>query len=176
MKTKRTLMTLLLVVAILGLGIAYAAMASQALKVAGSATAAPSDTNFDVKFIGTPTTSGAGTTVATIDTATDSTGRTASIDVSGLTIAGQTATAVYTISNESPVNITATLSRVIDHKNADWFDVAADLEKTTLAQGDTTTLTVTVTLKVTPVTVESVSDDITIVVTAAPLQNPVATP
>lgn len=171
MKQKRTYITLLLIVALLCLGIAYAAITNQTLKISGSVEATASDANFNVKFTD-KSTSGSGTITAEIDAA-DTTGRTATINVSGLTTAGQTATAVYTISNESPADLTANLTSNLVFDNTTWFEVTADLEDTSIAKGASTTMTVTVKLLKTPATAADVTaakDDITVTIDAEAVQ------
>ena len=173
MKQKRTFITLLLIIALLCLGIAYAAITSQNLKVTGSVEATTSDNNFDVKFTGTPTTDGAGNVEATIDTTADSTGRTATIKVTGLTTAEQTATATYTITNASPADLSANLTSNVAHDNDAWFEVTQDLADTSIDKGDSTTITLTVKLLKTPATADDLAqakDSITLTIGAEAVQ------
>lgn len=149
MRNKRTFIGVALLIAVLMLGVGYAAVTSRTLKITGDATATPDDTNFVVEFDESvdPTTGGNGTTVALI---TD--GDEATINVSGLTTAGQSATATYTIKNSSKgigANLTAATS--VTGTNADFFSVDCAFDKTTIGADESTTVTVTVTLEKTPV-------------------------
>ena len=78
-----------LVLAIILVGIAYAAITNTELNISGTGKAEGSQSNFVVEFIGTPTTSGDGTTVATIDEKVKTKG---TITVTKLTTRGETAT------------------------------------------------------------------------------------
>ena len=56
-----------LVVAIILVAVGYAVISNRILNISGQATGTPNPENFKVKFTGTPTTGGVGTTTATID-------------------------------------------------------------------------------------------------------------
>ena len=99
-KDTKKIVGVVLVVAILLVAIGYAAIGTKTLNINGSATASTNDSNFVVKFTGTPTTGGTGTTTATINGQDQ---LKATMNVTGLTAKGDVATATYTISNESPV-------------------------------------------------------------------------
>lgn len=152
MRQRKTITTLILIVGILAVGIVYAAITGQDLTVTGSTTATTDDANFDVKFVQTGTTpngSGDGTTVATIDS---NNGKKANITVTGLTTKDQTAVATFTIENASPVDVTAKLTASVENKNTTWYDVTTNIVDTEIDKGDTTEMTVRVTLKQTPAT------------------------
>ena len=89
-----------LLIAIVLVAVGFAAIGSKTLTISGNTTATPNSANFSVKFTGTPTTGGAGTTTATINGQDQ---LKATMNVTGLTAKGDVATATYTISNESPV-------------------------------------------------------------------------
>lgn len=150
-KDTKIILGVILFIAIVLVAVGYAGISSVNLNIDGSATATPEQTNFTVEFTGTPTTSGDGVTTATINS-TDKTK--ATINVTGLTAAGETATATYTIKNTS-ADLSATLSVVepITNSNTEYFDVTYNIATptTVTAQGETT-ITVTVELKKTPVT------------------------
>lgn len=168
MKQKRTFITLLLIVALLCLGIAYAAIGNIQLKVSGDVTATTSNENFKVKFMEETTTAGTGTIEATVEDDLNAT-----INVSGLTTSGQTATATYTIKNTSPENLTANLTKSISHTNTDWFEVTATIANESIEKESTTTMTVTVKLLKTPATVAdetAAKDTITINIDATAVQ------
>lgn len=170
MKNRKTLIITVLLIAILALGIGYAAIANKTLTISGNAVGSPSDENFKVKFTGTPTKSDA----TKVKEATILTDTTASIKVEGLTKAGDSATATYTISNESE-DLSANLSAALTNSNTTDFDVSYYFGNTTgtttasLTKGQSTTITVVVTLKTTPVLTD-VTTDITVSITAAPVQ------
>lgn len=166
MNKKRTILGGAILVAVLMLGIGYAAINSVTLNITGSATADPNAANFKVLFDQsvTPTTTGKGTTTATItgDAA-------ATMTVTGLTAKGDVATATYTIKNASPdlsANVEVTTDSI---SNTEYFKITSSLGKATLTNNDTTTVTVTVELLKTPVT-DSVTGNIDVKLTATPAQ------
>lgn len=180
MKQKRTYITLLLVVALLCLGIAYAAISNITLQITGSAAATPNQDNFIVKFDkDTVVTTDVGTTGATVTAdyvADDANDLTATIDVSGLTAEGQKVSATYTIENES-IGLSADLAAsTIKNSNTEYFKVTPTLAKSQILEGETTTVTVEVEMVKTPITTD-VSTEIEVNVVASPVDpNPVVTP
>lgn len=184
MKSKSTIITLLLAVAILVLGIAYAALASQTLSVTGSATVATSADNFKVDF--TTTSNEITTTAPTGVTATASrTGeRTAAITVTGLTTKGQEVIATLPIKNNTPAeaNVYAQLNITASGTTNEWFTITSELEDTSaLAPGASTNLKVKIKLNKTPITEEEVAlvngeegsiNTILVTVNATPIQQP----
>ena len=157
-----------LVLAIILVGIAYAAITNTELNISGTGKAGGSQSNFVVEFIGTPTTSGDGTTVATIDEKVKTNG---TITVTKLTTRGETATAKYTVKNKS-TELSADLKAEATCSNDDYFEVICSLDKTTLKAQEETILTVSVKMLRTPVdeTKENVKADITAKITAEPKQ------
>ena len=157
-----------LVLAIILVGIAYAAITNTELNISGTGKAEGSQSNFVVEFIGTPTTSGDGTTVATIDEKVKTNG---TMTVTKLTTRGETATAKYTVKNKS-AELSADLKAEATCSNDDYFEVICSLDKTTLKAQEETILTVSVKMLRTPVdeTKENVKADIGVKVTAEPKQ------
>ena len=157
MKQKRTYLTLLLVVALLVLGIAYAAITADTLTITGSAAAALDDENFVVRFAKTgdvytePTTSGDNKALVTEAKVTNDT--TASFKIEGLTTKGQTATITYTIENASPADVDADVAVKLVNANETWYTATVNPATTIdLKKDKTATVAITVTLKDTPAT------------------------
>jgi len=164
-------------IAILVLGIGYAAITGVDLNVTGNANVKPDQDNFNVHFdtnTAPSITKGANVVADATVTATYTDDLNATINVDGFTKKGDTATVVYTIINESE-DIDATLSgpdidTTVTGYNSEYFDVTATLGKSELAaQGDTTTLTVVVEAKKTPID-DQESTTISITVPADPVQ------
>jgi copper chaperone CopZ len=173
MKQKRTFVTLLLVIALLCLGIAYAAISAQKLTINGSASATLSDDNFLVRFAKSaesyvePTKTGTASAKVTEAKVTNDT--TASFKIEGLTTEGETATITYTIENASPADIDADVDVVLDYDNTTWFTASVDKQTINLEQNGTATVAVTVTLKDTPATdaeASAATDTFTVTLTA----------
>lgn len=160
MKQKTTFITIALVVAILALGIAYAAITTQNLNVTGSVGATTTDANFDVSFVTadiTPTVAGDNVDdeETTITKTASASGKTGTITIAGLNTAGQEVTTVFSIKNNSTdLNAKLEIPSIngIVFDNTDWYEVTAELGSSTLAPGATTTLTVKVKLIKTPAT------------------------
>jgi len=161
---RKTFIFLSLIVAVLFLGVVYAAINNVTLNITGNVAATPDQGNFKVYFTGTPAKSGNGTIAVALGSG--STPTTATMNVSGLTTAGQTATATFTIKNNSN-DIDATLSHKITNSNSAYFTVNAAFASTSLASGGTTTITVEVKLNKTLVS-SNQSKSITVAITAAP--------
>ena len=157
-----------LVLAVILVAVAYAAITSTQLNINGTGNATAKQDNFKVEFIGTPTTGGKGTTVATIDSANKTNG---TVTVNGLTAKGDEATATYTVKNQS-ADLSADLTAEATSSNEEYFEVLCTLEKTTLKAQEETTLKVTVRLLKTPIdeTKENLKTDIGVTVTAEPKQ------
>ena len=175
MKQKRTFVTLLLVIALLCLGIGYAAITGFDLTITGNLAVTTDSNNFDVEFInsgenvivvakseGVPASA---TATAVID-ASDANSRTVKVDVAGLTTAGQTVTVTCPIQNTSTDNLAAELSNVVAKVNkkgaetdSTYFSVSEpQLVDTRLEKGDVTTITFTITLNKTPITAEDIAE------------------
>ena len=164
MKKKRTFLGVALLIAVLVLGVGYAAITKN-LSISGTASATTNNENFKVKFEGTPVTDKTNAPSSTVE-ATVTNDLTATINVSGLTTTNDTVTATYTIKNESP-ELSADLAvGSIANDNAVYFEVTANLAASTIAKGDSTTVTVTVKLIKTPVEDQSAAISIPITATA----------
>lgn len=179
MKQKRTFVTLLLVIALLCLGIAYAAIQGTELVISGQASTLAADGNIDVQLTAYDVQEEVSAGKVTAGVGTD--GLTANIKVEELKTAGQSATVVYTIENKAE-DMAATLTNPdITWTNTEWFDVECTLGGTSLEKysedgdADSTTATVVVTLKETVVTdtdaAKAVADDISIKINANPVEN-----
>ena len=157
-----------LLVAIILVAVAYAAITNVDLKINGVGSAQAKQENFKVEFIGTPSTSGKGTTTATINSDDKTQG---SVNVTGLTAKGDEAVATYTVKNLSS-DISADLTADATSSNQTYFEVICSLEKTTLKAQEETTLKVTVRLLKTPIdeTKEDLNSDIDVTLTAEPKQ------
>ena len=157
-----------LLVAIILVAVAYAAITNVELNINGVGNAQAKQENFKVEFIGTPSTSGKGTTTATINSDDKTQG---SVNVTGLTAKGDEAIATYTVKNLSS-DISADLTAEATSSNQTYFEVICSLEKTTLKAQEETTLKVTVRLLKTPIdeTKENLNSDIEVTLTAAPKQ------
>ena len=158
----------ILLIAIILVAVAYAAITNVELNINGVGNAQAKQENFKVEFIGTPSTSGKGTTTATINESDKTKG---TVNVTGLTAKGDEATATYTVKNLSS-DISADLTAEATSSNQTYFEVICSLEKTTLKAQEETTLKVTVRLLKTPIdeTKEDLNSDIEVTLTAEPKQ------
>ena len=158
----------ILLVAIILVAVAYAAITNVELNINGVGSAQAKQENFKVEFIGTPSTSGKGTTTATINESDKTKG---TVNVTGLTAKGDEAIATYTVKNLSS-DISADLTAEATSSNQTYFEVICSLEKTTLKAQEETTLKVTVRLLKTPIdeTKEDLNSDIDVTLTAEPKQ------
>ena len=155
----------IVVVAVLVIGVGYAAIGNITLKIEGSAAAAPNDANFAVVLTGTPTVSSSDV-VTSATVAND--GKTAEFTVENLTAKGETATITYKVKNNS-ADLSASLSAATSNDNTEYFTVDYEFGKETITAGEETTVTVTVTVNKTPVS-DSVSADVGVTITAQPIQ------
>ena len=157
-----------LLVAIILVAVAYAAITNVELNINGVGSAQTKQENFKVEFIGTPSTSGKGTTTATINSDDKTQG---SVNVTGLTAKGDEAVATYTVKNLSS-DISADLTADATSSNQTCFEVICSLEKTTLKAQEETTLKVTVRLLKTPIdeTKEDLKSNIGVSIKAEPKQ------
>lgn len=184
MKQKRTFITLLLVIALLCLGIAYAAVTNQTLTITGSAGVSSENEEIDVIFTTAEVqgTDYPGTVTAEVESS-DKTQ--ATINVADFKTIGDSVTVIYTIENQQ-TDLEATLATPVvtltgagkqEGTPSGWFDVDCTLSGNTLAKngeaGDSQTATVVVTLNQTPVTADQVaaaSDTIKIDIVASPVE------
>ena len=169
-KKKKGLVIVLLLIAVLILGVGYAAITNVTLHITGQATATSDDSNFDVNFVGTPLFSKVGVTKGDASDVTVTPAITdvhdATIQVTGLTGVGDYVTATYDIKNVSPEAITAALTASVSNDNTEYFDVQYVFDQSSIAQNAQTTITVTVTLiKAVVSTDQTANIDVTLVAT-----------
>lgn len=138
MKQRKTFITLVLVLAVVGLAVAYAA-AQDFLTISGTATAATDDSKFVVKFA-----DGQETVTGTNATGKVTAPETAEITVTGLKAAEETATIQFTVQNAS-TELGANITAAVESTN-NLFTVTTDVEDDWIAKGDSTTVTVNVKL------------------------------
>ena len=165
---KKLQIMIFVLIAVITLGVGYAAISAINLVISGNATGTPSQSSFSVVFKSASVTTGTGT--ATIDP-NDAT--VAYFDVSGLNAQGDTAVATYTIKNES-YGVGAEIRLNIANTNSEYFQVTESITDNKLQAGDTTTATVTVQMKKTPIN-NNVTTTITGTINATPLENGSAT-
>lgn len=165
MKQKRTYVTLLLILALLILGVAYALIQSDMLTITGTATASVAEGNVDVEFVDvTPEKTGDATTYGEITSDPDI----ATFTVAGLTTAEDTKTVTFTIENKTENGVPVTLETpTIQWKDGksthEYYEITYQYGKTDLAaydasgDDDSTTLVVTVKLLKTISTTDTVT-------------------
>lgn len=146
---KKTVVGVVLFLAIVLLAVGFAAITAVNLVITGNTTATPSQENFKVEFTGEPETSDPGKVTADIN---EDDPTKATMDVSGLTAKDQFVTATFTIQNKS-TDLSAQLTEVeAVNTNTEYFKVDTNIEApTVVTAGSTTTVTVTVTLLKTPI-------------------------
>ena len=175
-QNKRNLQVCLLVlIAVVTLGIGYAAISAINLIINGNATASVNQNNFKVYFTSTedtPSLTGNVTVEGTAEiNSQDNT--VATFNVGGLTKVGDYAIAAYTVLNDSEA-IGAELSLNVTSSNSEYFKVTETILDNKLQAGETTTATVKVEMIKTPIT-DSVTTSVTARLTASPLENELAT-
>lgn len=171
MKNKKTFVGVALLLAVLMLGIGYAALTNITLNITGTATGTPDGSNFVVKFsddaskIVVDKTKANGNASVVAEKTGD---LSAKLEVSNLTSKGESVTVTYTIENNSK-DLGAEL--VLDPAGVkdSNFEITAVLGSDSIAKGESTTVTVTATLLVTPVTAD-VSTSFNFAVEAKPVQ------
>ena len=154
-KNKKTLQIVLLVlIAVVTLGIGYAAISAVNLIINGNATASVNQNNFKVHFIQAQAISGStgASGTSTIDSQDDTK---ATFDVTGLTKVGDYAEAVYTVRNDSN-GIGAEITLNLTSSNTEYFKVTETILDNKLQAGEETTAKVKVEMIKTPIT-DSVS-------------------
>lgn len=169
-KTNKILVGVIVLLAVLLVAVGYAAISAVNLNITGDITATPSDENFKVKFTGTPTQVAGSKGTVTPSITGDLAAR---MDVSGLTAAGDTASATFDIVNDSP-DLSALLSVESETaSNTTYFKVTHSFDKTEITKkgsaNDTAKITVTVELIKTPVE-DNVSATIDVKIKADPQQ------
>ena len=142
-KTNKIILTVF-IIAILLLGIGYAAIQNITLNITGTATADPNQANFKVMFSGTPIVSNSEYITAAI---TDDIN--ATISVNGLTTEGQMVTAEFTVQNASS-DLSTDLSVTTTNSNTEYFILSSEINKSSLIAGEATIVKVNVELAKTP--------------------------
>lgn len=170
MKQPKTFILLSVIVAVLVLGVAYAAISSINLEITGTASAAPSDANFNVAF-GKLNTEDAPTYVADkgagVVTFTTPSDTAATMTVTDLKSVGDKVTATFYVINNS-TDLKADLSTPTVSGTTEYFSVTANLTDAEIGASGKTTITVTVELIKVPIT-DTVSTTITVGFTASPV-------
>ena len=128
-------------IAILLLGIGYAAIQNITLNISGTAAADPSQANFKVVFSGQPEVSDSSIVTAEILDDINAT-----INIDKISHEGQEESATYIIKNES-TDLSADLSIQATNTGEKYFSVIAELGKESLKAGESTSLKVTVRLR-----------------------------
>lgn len=171
MNRSKTYLALGLIVAVLALGVAYAAIGNIKLNISGTATATAAAGSFDVQFVGGET-SGDGS--ATFTQFSESTrGLAAEFTVTGLDHVGDKQKVIFTIENKSTdLLANLTFSEATCDK-ADYFKVTSKLNASQLGTAKTganctTTVEVEVELLKLPVATDSVEANISAFVEASP--------
>lgn len=150
MKRKNTLVGMALLIAVLMLGVGYA-LDTRTLSIDGTVDVTASSENFKVEF--TAASAADTSNTASVDT-TDKTK--ATLTVTTLKSVGDTATATFTVSNNSAAGISANIPvpEIVENENGDYFEVTTDWTATTLLPTDgsnSKVMTVTVKLIKAPV-------------------------
>lgn len=159
-KKSKTIVGVVLVIAVLLIAVGYAMISSITLNINGTASGDGNQENFKVLF--TDVTKSSENVEASVS------GLTGTMKVTGLTTLGDEETATFTIANQS-TDINANVSAVIDPNtaiNTEYFDISFTGGNETINAGSTSTITVTVRLVKTPI--EDVSTSFNIKLTAEP--------
>lgn len=151
MKQKRTYVTVLLVVALLALGVAYAALQAQNVEITTGVATTADTGNIDVEIVSGSKQSGATNATATL-TVDEEDATKAELSVAGLTKAEEEIVVLVTVQNNRS-DVDATLSKVdFTNTNTNWFDVTSAIVDSDLERSGTATATITVKLKKTVAT------------------------
>lgn len=167
MKKKRTLTVVAMVLAVLMLGVGYAAISEINLNITGNATASPNADQYVVKFVSgsaKDVTVNKPNHISVTPGVTDNLN--ATIQVTGMKAKGESVTVQYTIANES-ADLSAALSVDVGDGVSDKFTITPVLGSELLKKDSTTTLTVTITLNETPISGE-LTTSVPVTVTAVP--------
>ena len=150
MKQKRTFIAVLLVIAVLALGVAFAAT-NYNMTITGNAAATASDKNFNVAFTNGQKTDANeanaddGQTITVSDIVAAN--KAASFKVTGMSTVGDSVEVTFTITNPESATLAAQLGALDVTDVEDKFTCSAVYAGETLLQpGDSTTVVVTVTL------------------------------
>lgn len=179
MKSKKTLMGMVLLIGVLVLGIGYAAISTINLQINGTAKAA-ADGNFVVEFdeANLPTTPDNYLKSITLSESVDGEGESSGINdiatfsVEGMTAKGDTQTIVIPVTSSMEEDLQATLAvGTVSNDNPEYFNVTAAItaDEASVLNNTTKTSSVTVTVELikTPLESEEVAN-ISIPLTATP--------
>ncbi len=179
MKNKKRTYTIVgILLAIIALGIGYAAVTTL-LEIDGTATALQSD-GVKLEFTGTPTNSGTQSGNAAAIDGSDSTKATCTVVLKNY---NESATCSYTVKNTtSDTSISAkdlaisvytdsSYSTAWSASSSDYFTITSAVGSTTLANNATTTATVTVTLKKENVTGADITENFYVKIVGDTQQN-----
>lgn len=174
MRNKKSFLTLVILALVLILGVGYAAVSGVSLSITGTVSTA--DETLDVYFTGTPTVSNTtGNVVATGALGSGEKPLAATIEVSGLSDVGDTATVTYTVKNDDKdlaAAIAETTREVMNGSTdlSDYFEVTTDYSEEVIAPNGQITVAVTVRLAKLPIEAENSTANITIEFDATPVQ------
>jgi len=145
MRERRVFMMLGIVLAVLALGLAYAAV-STGLEITGNVTGTFDSNNFQVKFSKVSEVTGTNGVNVSGSTAKISSDPTiGTFNFTGFTKIGQTQSATWTISNANEAGLYALIEiTTATEFNSEYFKATCDLEWDAIAPNETTTVTVTV--------------------------------
>ena len=174
MSKQKKLIATVVVVAILLMGIGYAALTATTLTIGGSATATAEQDNFKVYYTGVATKS----TDANVAVAVASEDTHAEVTITGLTAAGNKEYAILEITNASNGVDAESVVVTTDGVDSAYFDIEAEMcdasgnaiSDNSLAVGAKTYVKVSAELLKTP-TGEDVSTTIDVLLTATPKAN-----
>ena len=161
MSNTSKIITAIVIVAVILIGVGYAAIERISLEIEATLSATATQENFKVKFTNASPAEGNVAAKVTGDLS-------GTLNVSGLTAKGDTATATFTIQNTSD-DLSANLAATSTNQNTEYFKVSTSLSQPSIAKTETATLTVTVELIKTPIDANQ-TDTVGISVTATPVQ------
>ena len=162
-------------IAILLIGIGYAAISTVNLVITGNGTISPSQDSFKVVYTNVTVTSKNPNTITVTPDAISTDGDvTTGFTVTGMSKKDDTVTLTYTITNKSPDLKASLAAPTLTNTNSTYFSVSSELATAApvvlTANGATTTQTVTVTAIKTPVTADETAT-VTTTVVATPQVN-----
>ena len=169
MKSKKGLIGLIVIVAVLVLGIGYAVISNVSLTVSGSASAAERD--LDVVISAASPNDSTADTYGTVNSPAN---KSATFTANNLTRTTDTRTVTYTVTNNDEVTAYVYIAdaSAIENSNSTYFDVSTSILGTTsgnvltIASGQTATFTVSTHLTSVPVDAQSTTITVTLTATA----------
>ena len=175
MKKQKRLIVGVIIIAILLMGIGYAALANTTLTISGTAEATASQENFKVYFTGENTIKNPNTTDVSVTVNNGE--QNATVNMTGLTAKGDTAYAILEIINDSNDVNAESINVTSSQTDTEFFDIEAvmcesdgtPIEDYSVASGNKTYVKVSATLLQTPT--EDVNTSINITITAVPEAN-----